>query len=157
MPFYSKYNVAIFVCFQAKRSVAFKKLPDVLTLALNRFVFNLHTLQREKCNDRFEFPLIIDFEPFLDEKLKAEQTHRTDHDLQQLNAEYDRYRDEQRQKEKAKKQREQDRKQKEQREIERKQRAEREKKKRAERYCAVLFCAVLCAHCAILGKMLKIK
>merc|ERR1711933_424997 len=77
----------------AKRSVAYVKLPNVLTLALNRFVFNYYTMNREKCNDRFEFPLVFDFEPFLDEKLCKEQTRRTKEDeelLQKANEEYER-------------------------------------------------------------------
>merc|ERR1712244_82712 len=89
----------------AKRSVAYTKLPNVLTLALNRFVFNLYTLNREKCNDRFEFPLIFDFEPFLDEKLSNKQTHRTQEDeelLKKANEEYER---EKRRKEEVKQQR----------------------------------------------------
>ena len=114
--------------------MAFRKVPDVLTLALNRFVFNLHTLQREKCNDCFEFPLMLDFEPFLDEKLKAEQTHRTQHDEERLKEAYDVYREEQRQKEEAKQRREREKAEREQREKERKERAEKAKKERAERY-----------------------
>merc|ERR1712176_1057067 len=89
----------------AKRSVAYVKLPNVLTLALNRFVFNFYTMNREKCNDRFEFPLVFDFEPFLDEKLSKKQTHRTKEDeelLKKANEEYER---EQKEKEEAKKKR----------------------------------------------------
>ena len=89
----------------AKRSVAYVKLPNVLTLALNRFVFNFYTMNREKCNDRFEFPLVFDFEPFLDEQLSKEQTHRTKEDeelLQKANEEYER---EKKQKEEAKQKR----------------------------------------------------
>merc|ERR1712217_823880 len=117
----------------AKRSQAFRKVPDVLTLALNRFVFNLHTLQGEKCNDKFQFPLIVDFEPFLDEKLRAQQTKRTQQDEERLKEAYDVYKEEQKQKEEAKKKREKEKADRERREKERKEREKKEREERAKR------------------------
>ena len=89
----------------AKRSVAYTKLPNVLTLALNRFVFNFETMQREKCNERFEFPLLFDFEPYLDEQLAKTQTHRTSHDDERLQAAYKEHAKEQKRKAAAKQKR----------------------------------------------------
>lgn len=43
-----------------------QKLPPILTLDLNRFDFNYNTFQREKVNERFEFPLELDVSAFLD-------------------------------------------------------------------------------------------
>jgi len=89
----------------AKKSIAYTKLPNVLTLALNRFIFNLHTLNREKCNDQFEFPLVFDFAPFLDEQLANTQKHRTKQDEQELERAHKEYEREQKVKEDAKQKR----------------------------------------------------
>eukprot|EP01084_Bolivina_argentea_P031215 57789_1 len=64
----------------AKRSVSYKKLPDVLTLALNRFVFDLYTMCRKKYTDLFEFPLIFDFEPYMYQTNEMIQTQKNEID-----------------------------------------------------------------------------
>lgn len=45
--------------------VGIKRLPLVLTVQLRRFDINYQTMQRMKLNDRFEFPLDLDFKEFL--------------------------------------------------------------------------------------------
>ncbi|ETO30867.1 hypothetical protein RFI_06250 [Reticulomyxa filosa] len=61
----------------AKRTMAYRKLPPVLTVSLKRFVFDLDTLERIKYKKPFAFPLVFDFDPFMEENLEH-QIHRTD-------------------------------------------------------------------------------
>jgi hypothetical protein len=53
-----------------RRRTCFTKLPDVLIFNLKRFVFNMHTFETEKINDRCEFPLVLDMRPFTKEGLE---------------------------------------------------------------------------------------
>ncbi|CAD8211707.1 unnamed protein product [Paramecium octaurelia] len=43
-----------------------RKLPQILTITLNRYTFDYETVQRVKLNDRFEFPLEIDMGVYLE-------------------------------------------------------------------------------------------
>ena len=46
-----------------------KRLPNVLVVSLNRFEYDLETLQRYKVNDYFEFPNTLDMEPYCQHKI----------------------------------------------------------------------------------------
>ena len=43
------------------------KLPPNVVLHLNRFKMNLDTFQTEKVNTRFDFPSVLNLEPFTKE------------------------------------------------------------------------------------------
>lgn len=53
----------------AKKGVALRTLPPILTFSLNRFVFDLTSLQRIKLHDKFSFPIFLDMNPFLEPNL----------------------------------------------------------------------------------------
>ncbi|KAK9235176.1 hypothetical protein V1525DRAFT_447154 [Lipomyces kononenkoae] len=48
----------------AEKRICLKDVPNHLIFHLKRFDFDLQTMQRSKINDRFEFPMEIDIEPF---------------------------------------------------------------------------------------------
>ncbi|KAK9367456.1 hypothetical protein V1509DRAFT_665334 [Lipomyces kononenkoae] len=49
---------------EAEKRICLKDVPSHLIFHLKRFDFDLQTMQRSKINDRFEFPMEIDIEPF---------------------------------------------------------------------------------------------
>ena len=49
----------------AEKGSEYKRFPDIVTFNLNRFVFDYQTMQRQKLDDYFEFPLVIDLDGFL--------------------------------------------------------------------------------------------
>ena len=60
---------SIYICFkhiyqEAKKSVEFKSLPNIIFFQLMRFQFDLQTKRNEKINDRFEFFENIDLTDF---------------------------------------------------------------------------------------------
>ncbi|KAI8066595.1 hypothetical protein BC940DRAFT_275132 [Gongronella butleri] len=59
----------------AKKGVIFESFPPVLHLQLKRFEYNIMTDRMVKINDRHEFPLTIDLEPFLSESADKSQSH----------------------------------------------------------------------------------
>jgi len=63
----------------AKRSMAYIDAPLILNVAIKRFTLDYVTLQRNKINSRFSFPLIFDFEPYMLQSL-TNQTRRTEED-----------------------------------------------------------------------------
>jgi len=52
----------------AKKGMIFEKLPNVLQLQLRRFEYNMELDESVKVNDRFEFPLKMNLDEFLNEK-----------------------------------------------------------------------------------------
>ena len=62
----------------ASKGCELEELPDVLFFNVNRFVFDLNTFMRVKVNDVFEFPMILDMNPFFGDfaKVKTELTRR---------------------------------------------------------------------------------
>ncbi|KAL8284094.1 hypothetical protein RQP46_004843 [Phenoliferia psychrophenolica] len=64
----NKYNAEGFGLQDAKKGVIFESFPPVLHLQLKRFEYDFQRDQNIKINDRYEYPLEIDLEPYLDEK-----------------------------------------------------------------------------------------
>jgi len=54
----------------AIKRTCIKSLPEHLIISLKRFDFDLETFSKCKLNDRFEFPLTLDLEPYTHEYLK---------------------------------------------------------------------------------------
>lgn len=52
----------------AVRCQMIRHLPPILSFSLNRFEFDMSTYERVKVTDRFEYPLAIDLEPFLEDR-----------------------------------------------------------------------------------------
>jgi ubiquitin C-terminal hydrolase len=52
----------------AQKGLAFKSLPYLLTLQLNRFDYDYETWQRIKLDDRIEFPFVLDMNRFIDKE-----------------------------------------------------------------------------------------
>ena len=46
-----------------------KRMPNILNLVLNRFVFDFDTMQKIKVNDYCEFPLELDMSPYSQQEL----------------------------------------------------------------------------------------
>lgn len=57
----------------AKKGLKLVTVPYLLMLQLKRFDFDYETMQRIKLNDRVEFPLTLDMNPFLDDPAKTSQ------------------------------------------------------------------------------------
>jgi len=57
----------------AKKGLKLLSVPYLLMLQLKRFDFDYETMQRIKLNDRVEFPLTLDMNPFLDDPQKTSQ------------------------------------------------------------------------------------
>ena len=47
------------------KGIAFRKLPEIMTLQLRRFDMNYETMQRVKVNDAIDIPDVIDMAPFI--------------------------------------------------------------------------------------------
>lgn len=62
----------------AIKRTCIKELPDHLIINLKRFEFDLQTMTRRKLNDRFEFPLVLDLEPYTYDFIT--QNNRSQHD-----------------------------------------------------------------------------
>ena len=58
------YNAGQYGYQEAKKSVEFKSLPNIIFFQLMRFQFDLQTKRNEKINDRFEFFENIDLTDF---------------------------------------------------------------------------------------------
>lgn len=53
-----------------RRRTCFKKLPNVLVVALKRFEIDYNTMQHSKINERVEFPMEIDLNKYTDKELE---------------------------------------------------------------------------------------
>jgi ubiquitin carboxyl-terminal hydrolase 40 len=53
---------------EALKGVKIRKLPQILTISLNRFEFDYQTFERKKVNDRLEFGLELDMSAFTEEE-----------------------------------------------------------------------------------------
>lgn len=53
-----------------KKRLVLNKMPPVVVLQCNRFVFNFETMQNEKLNTRYEFPRRVNLEPYSKEGLQ---------------------------------------------------------------------------------------
>ncbi|GAA5896538.1 hypothetical protein JCM6882_005722 [Rhodosporidiobolus microsporus] len=71
----NRYNAEGFGLQDAKKGVIFESFPPVLHLQLKRFEYDMHRDQNVKINDRHEFPLEIDVEPYLDAKADRSESH----------------------------------------------------------------------------------
>ncbi|GAA6033904.1 hypothetical protein NBRC10512_001767 [Rhodotorula toruloides] len=71
----NRYNAEGFGLQDAKKGVIFEEFPPVLHLQLKRFEYDMQRDQNVKINDRHEFPLEIDLEPYLDEKADRSESH----------------------------------------------------------------------------------
>ena len=49
-----------------------QKLPQILTLQLNRFTLDIHSWQHKKLNDRVSFPLTLNMNHFLEESAQSD-------------------------------------------------------------------------------------
>lgn len=72
----SEEDVADFYCDSCQKKVplmkkrlVLNKLPPVVVLQCNRFVFNFESMQNEKLNTRYEFPRRLNLEPYTKEGL----------------------------------------------------------------------------------------
>ncbi|GAA5845854.1 hypothetical protein JCM11251_002927 [Rhodosporidiobolus azoricus] len=71
----NRYNAEGFGLQDAKKGVIFESFPPVLHLQLKRFEYDMQRDQNVKINDRHEFPLEIDLEPYLDAKADRSESH----------------------------------------------------------------------------------
>ncbi|GAA5865830.1 hypothetical protein JCM8547_005726 [Rhodosporidiobolus lusitaniae] len=71
----NRYNAEGFGLQDAKKGVIFESFPPVLHLQLKRFEYDMQRDQNVKINDRHEFPLEIDLEPYLDPKADRSESH----------------------------------------------------------------------------------
>ncbi|GAA6050111.1 hypothetical protein JCM3770_001378 [Rhodotorula araucariae] len=71
----NRYNAEGFGLQDAKKGVIFEAFPPVLHLQLKRFEYDMQRDQNVKINDRHEFPLEIDLEPYLDAKADRSESH----------------------------------------------------------------------------------
>ncbi|GAA6000863.1 ubiquitin-specific protease UBP15 [Rhodotorula paludigena] len=71
----NRYNAEGYGLQDAKKGVIFEAFPPVLHLQLKRFEYDMQRDQNVKINDRHEFPLEIDLEPYLDEKADRSESH----------------------------------------------------------------------------------
>ncbi|KAI8150412.1 cysteine proteinase [Fennellomyces sp. T-0311] len=60
----------------AKKGVIFESFPPVLHLQLKRFEYDINKDAMVKINDRHEFPLEIDLEPYLSKEADRTQSHQ---------------------------------------------------------------------------------
>ncbi|KAI9850642.1 MAG: hypothetical protein M1824_003198 [Vezdaea acicularis] len=67
----------------AVKRTCLKEVPDNLIFHLKRFDFDLRTMQRNKINDRFEFPSTIDMKPYKIDHLSS-PTYETPQDWFEL-------------------------------------------------------------------------
>ncbi len=51
---------------KAERGTRFIKMPSLFNVIFQRFTFNYFTMEREKINDRVEFPFILNFNDYID-------------------------------------------------------------------------------------------
>ncbi|KWU45004.1 ubiquitin carboxyl-terminal hydrolase 5 [Rhodotorula sp. JG-1b] len=72
----NRYNAEGYGLQDAKKGVIFEEFPPVLHLQLKRFEYDMQRDQNVKINDRHEFPLEIDLEPYLDEKADRSESHK---------------------------------------------------------------------------------
>ncbi|KAF2859744.1 cysteine proteinase [Piedraia hortae CBS 480.64] len=63
----NKYAAEGYGLQDAKKGVIFESFPNVLHLQLKRFEYDFQRDAMMKVNDRYEFPEILDLEPYLDE------------------------------------------------------------------------------------------
>lgn len=70
----------------AKKGVALRTLPPVLTFSLSRFVFDYASLQRNKLHDKFSFPIFLDMAPFLEPNLDFKSQRSKDQVVADLKA-----------------------------------------------------------------------
>ncbi|ORX62673.1 cysteine proteinase [Hesseltinella vesiculosa] len=71
----NKYMAEGYGLQDAKKGVIFESFPPVLHLQLKRFEYNIMTDRMVKINDRHEFPLSIDLEPYLSESADKSMSH----------------------------------------------------------------------------------
>ncbi|KAI8149922.1 hypothetical protein BJV82DRAFT_647181 [Fennellomyces sp. T-0311] len=72
----NKYSAEGYGLQDAKKGVIFESFPPVLHLQLKRFEYDLNRDAMVKINDRHEFPLEIDLEPYLDCEADRTQSHK---------------------------------------------------------------------------------
>ncbi|KAF7727221.1 hypothetical protein EC973_007919 [Apophysomyces ossiformis] len=72
----NKYMAEGYGLQDAKKGVIFESFPPVLHLQLKRFEYDFMRDTMVKINDRHEFPLEIDLEPFLSETADRSQPHK---------------------------------------------------------------------------------
>ncbi|KAG2175621.1 hypothetical protein INT43_001268, partial [Umbelopsis isabellina] len=72
----NKYMAEGYGLQDAKKGVIFESFPPVLHLQLKRFEFDMMRDMTVKINDRHEFPLEIDLEPYLSESADKSQPHK---------------------------------------------------------------------------------
>ncbi|KAI8081535.1 uncharacterized protein BX664DRAFT_340645 [Halteromyces radiatus] len=71
----NKYHAEGYGLQDAKKGVIFESFPPVLHLQLKRFEYDIMRDTMVKINDRHEFPLSIDLEPYLDESADKSISH----------------------------------------------------------------------------------
>ncbi|KAI8337200.1 hypothetical protein BC941DRAFT_427009 [Chlamydoabsidia padenii] len=71
----NKYHAEGYGLQDAKKGVIFESFPPVLHLQLKRFEYDIMRDTMVKINDRHEFPLSIDLEPYLDESADRSSSH----------------------------------------------------------------------------------
>lgn len=71
----NKYSAEGYGLQDAKKGVIFESFPPILHLQLKRFEYDFQRDQNIKINDRYEYPLEIDLEPYLDEKADRSEPH----------------------------------------------------------------------------------
>ncbi|ORY78391.1 putative ubiquitin carboxyl-terminal hydrolase 5 [Leucosporidium creatinivorum] len=72
----NKYRAEEHGLQDAKKGVVFESFPPVLHLQLKRFEYDFQRDQNIKINDRYEYPLEMDLEPYLDEKADRSESHK---------------------------------------------------------------------------------
>ncbi|KAH9822072.1 ubiquitin carboxyl-terminal hydrolase 21-like [Teratosphaeria destructans] len=72
----NKYAAEGYGLQDAKKGVIFETFPQVLHLQLKRFEYDFQRDAMMKVNDRYEFPEVLDLEPYLDEKTDRSEPYR---------------------------------------------------------------------------------
>ncbi|KAI9491534.1 hypothetical protein BDB00DRAFT_874264 [Zychaea mexicana] len=72
----NKYSAEGYGLQDAKKGVIFESFPPVLHLQLKRFEYDINRDAMVKINDRHEFPLEIDLEPYLDSSVDRSEPHK---------------------------------------------------------------------------------
>lgn len=71
----NKYMAEGYGLQDAKKGVIFESFPPVLHLQLKRFEYDIMRDMMVKINDRHEFPLSIDLDPYLSESADHSVSH----------------------------------------------------------------------------------
>ncbi|CAK9112675.1 Ubiquitin carboxyl-terminal hydrolase puf (Protein puffyeye) [Durusdinium trenchii] len=76
----NQYRLDSGECVDAIKRTCIKEAPPHLIVNLKRFQFDLQTLTKSKVNDRFEFPLVLDLEPYTYDYLMRQVNDETSGD-----------------------------------------------------------------------------